>query len=284
MPALGSLRVLALRVVALAAALGCAAGGASAQTSDLVSTTAFRVCADPAALPMSNELGEGYENQIAELFASKLGRPVEYTWFPMATGFIRKTLRENKCDVVIGYAQGHELVLNTNHYFTSAYTLVVPKDGALSAVTELADPALQGLKLGVIAGSPPATHMARNGLIGLAKPYHLVVDRRHDSPAEEMLSDLASGEIDGALLWGPIAGPLVQTGYPDLQVTPLLKETLPPRLFFRITMGVRQGEKVWQRKLNSLIRRNQPQINGILEQAGVPLLNDMGTSVLEVTH
>jgi hypothetical protein len=51
-------------------------------------------------------------------------------------------------------------------------------------------------------------------------------------------------------------------------------------MFYRITMGVRQGEKVWQRKLNSLIRRNQAEIDAILMEAGVPLLDDMGTTVL----
>ncbi|MGB0905076.1 MAG: amino acid ABC transporter substrate-binding protein, partial [Mangrovicoccus sp.] len=68
--------------------------------------------------------------------------------------------------------------------------------------------------------------------------------------------------------------------HPDLMVIPLLQETLPPRLFYRITMGVRLGDKVWQRKLNSLIRRNQSEINAILSEAGVPLVTDMGTELL----
>lgn len=252
---------------------------AGAQTSDLVSHNAFRVCADPANLPMSDKAGTGYENKLAELFAAKLELPVSYTWYPMATGFIRNTLRANRCDVVIGYAQGDEMVLNTNHYMTSVYTLIVPKDGELAEVTTLSDDRLKGKRIGIVAGSPPATHMARNGLMGQARPYHLVVDRRYESPAVDMLADLAAGEIDAAILWGPIGGPLVKQGYPNFQVTPLIKETLPPRLFFRITMGVRQGEKVWQRKLNSLIRRNQKDINAILLAAGVPLVNDMGTAL-----
>ncbi|MEL6121718.1 MAG: amino acid ABC transporter substrate-binding protein, partial [Pseudomonadota bacterium] len=94
---------------------------ASAQTSDLVSGNALRVCADPANLPISAQDGSGYENKLAELVAAKLEKPVEYTWFPQATGFIRQTLSAKRCDIVIGYAQGHELVLNTNHYFTSSY-------------------------------------------------------------------------------------------------------------------------------------------------------------------
>lgn len=268
------------------AALICAlilSGGAQAQTSDLVSKTALRVCADPANYPMSDKDGTGFENQMADLIADRLGVPVQYTWYPMATGFIRNSLRANRCDIVMGYAQGHELVLNTNHYYTSAYTLVVPADGPLAGVDTLSDTALQGKAIGIIAGSPPATHMARNGLLLKAKAYNLVVDRRHESPAVDMLDDLAAGTTDAAILWGPIAGPLVKQGYPGLQVTPLTREELPPRLFFRITMGVRQGEKVWQRKLNSLIRRNRAEINALLDEAGVPLLNDMGTEPLDLS-
>ena len=266
---------------ALVVALLFAPGTLAAQTSDLVSNNALRVCADPANYPMSNDAGEGYENKLAELIAGQLDLPVQYTWYPQATGFIRNTLKAKRCDIVMGYAQGHELVLNTNHYFTSAYALIVPEDGDLATVQTLGDPVLDGRRVGIIAGTPPAAHMARNGLTAKAKVYNLVVDRRHESPVVDMLDDLAAGDIDAAILWGPLGGPLVKSDYPGMKVIPLVKETLPPRLFFRITMGVRQGEKVWQRKLNSLIRRNQDEINGILWDAGVPLLNDLGTEVLE---
>lgn len=260
------------------------AGAAVAQTSDLVSTNALRVCADPANHPMSSKDETGFENQLADLIGEKLELPVQYTWYPMATGFIRNTLRVKKCDLVIGYAQGHELVLNTNHYLTSVYALIVPKDGDLVDVETLSDPALSNRRIGIIAGTPPAAHMARNGLIAKAKPYQLVVDRRHDSPAAEMLADLAAGEIDAAVLWGPLGGPLVKQGYPDMEVIPLVKEEQSPRLFYRITMGVRQGEKVWQRQLNSLIRRNQDEINQILADAGVPLISDLGTEVMDLDN
>ena len=270
---------------ALALVLGVShAGSVRAQTSDLVSQNALRVCADPANFPMSAKDETGYENKLADLVAAKLELPVQYTWYPQATGFIRQTLRAKRCDIVMGYAQGHELVLNTNHYFTSVYALIVPEGSDLAGVDALADPALKGRRIGIVAGTPPAAHMARNGLIAKAKPYNLVVDRRHESPAINMLDDLQAGEIDAAILWGPLGGPLVQAQYPGLNVIPLVKETLPPRLFFRITMGVRQGEKVWQRKLNSLIRRNQDEINALLVEAGVPLVSDLGTEVLEISQ
>ena len=253
---------------------------AGAQTADIVSTTALRVCADPANLPLSGKDQPGFENEIAKLFAQELDRPLETVWFPMGPGFIRKTLRAGLCDVVIGYAQGDELVQNTNHYYTSVYVLVTRSDDPLAKVQTLSDPALQGKHIGIVAGTPPATHVAVNGLMALAKPYPLIVDRRVQDPARDMLADLKSGAIDAAILWGPIGGPLTK-GDAALTVIPLLKETASPKLFYRITMGVRPSDQDWKRELNSLIRRNQDELDAILREAGVPLGDDQGSALKE---
>jgi len=90
-----------------------------------------------------------------------------------------------------------------------------------------------------------------------------------------MLVQVKSGELAAAVLWGPLAGPLVKAD-PELQFTPLVKETTGPKMFYRITMGVRLGEDSWKRELNSLIRRNQDGIDAILRDAGVPILDDYG--------
>ena len=263
-----------MRLPALAFCLALAAP-AGAQVADLVDRSAFRVCADPANLPLSSEDGTGFENRLAELFAEKLEVPVQYTWFPQVIGFVRQTLSAGKCDVVMGYAQGDELVLNTNHYYTSTHVLVVRADSDLANVDHLSDPALKGRKLGVVAGAPPTTHVARLGMMRDAKPYDLMTDRRVENPAGDMLKDVEEGVTDGALMWGPIAGPMAKDNA-NLKVIPLLKETATPRLFFRITMGVRAGEDVWKRELNSQIRRNQAEIDAILRDAGVPLVDDYG--------
>src|SRR6201988_3794705 len=175
------------RTAALIAALSGAAfvtvaGVAQAQRVDLVDRAALRVCADPANIPFSNDKGEGFENKIADIVAGDLKIPVEYTWFPQATGFIRNTLFAKRCDVVMGYAQGDDLVLNTNHYYRSTYALVLRKGAGLDGVDSLGDPRLRGKRIGVIAGTPPATAMAQLGLIEHAKPYALMVDRRYESP------------------------------------------------------------------------------------------------------
>lgn len=268
------------RAARLAVALILAGAGAQAQVADLRSTTAFRVCADPAAVPMSSEDGSGFENKLAELFAKQLDLPVQYFWFPQGAGFVRKTLRDGNCDVVMGYAQGDELVQNTNHYFTSVYGLVTRKDSELAKVDHLRDPALKDHNIGVVAGTPPATHLAKAGLAKDMRGWDLFVDRRVENPVGDMLDGLRDGSLDAAVLWGPLVGPLVKDD-PDLQFTPLLKEEGAPKMFYRITMGVRLGEDEWKRQLNSLIRRNQAEIDTILRDAGVPLADDYGKALKE---
>jgi len=270
-------KLAALLSGAVGASLAAFVVTAQAQRIDLVDRTALRVCADPANLPFSNDKGEGFENKIADLVAGELKLPVEYTWFPQAIGFIRQTLFAKRCDVVLGYAQGDDLVLNTNHYYRSTYALVHRKDGALDGITGLSDPRLQGKHIGIIAGTPPATTMAQLGLIQHARPYPLMVDRRYESPGERMIADIQSGEIEAGVLWGPIAGYFAPKA--GLAVVPLLKDEGAARMAYRITFGVRPLDDEWKRQLNVLIAKRQGDLDAILLQFGVPLLDEQSNLI-----
>jgi len=241
---------------------------------ELVDPKVLRVCADPRNLPFSNEKGEGFENKLAELFAEKLQKKLDYMYFPQATGFVRMTLGAHRCDVIMGFPQGDELVQGTNPYYRTAYALVAKPGSGLDEVSTLEDERLKGKHIGIVAGTPPATNMAANGLMMNAKPYPLMIDTRYDSSAEAMIGDLVSGTIDAGILWGPMAGFYAKRASPQLHVTPLVKETTGPRLTFRIGMGVRGADQNWKRLLNRLIQENQPAINKILLDYGVPLLDE----------
>jgi hypothetical protein len=71
-----------------------------------------------------------------------------------------------------------------------------------------------------------------------------------------------------------MAGYYAKQANPSLHVTPLVKETSGPRLIYRIGMGVRAADQNWKRLLNRLIQENQPAINKILLDFGVPLLDE----------
>jgi quinoprotein dehydrogenase-associated probable ABC transporter substrate-binding protein len=238
---------------------------------ELVDPTTFRVCADPRNLPFSDEAGAGFENKIAALFAEKLGQPVSYTYFPQVIGFVRNTLNALRCDVVMGVAVGDTLTQTTNPYYHTTYALVFKPGTGLDGITSLEDPRLKDKHIGIVAGTPPATIMVQDGLMALAKPYPLTVDTRVDAPARAMVDDIATGQIDAGVLWGPMAGYHAKRA--KLAVVPLVNEH-GERMDFRIAMGVRHGDQEWKRKLNRLIAENQPEINRILAEYGVPLLDD----------
>ena len=267
------------RLAALSGAIVLVAAAAAAQTSDLVTRAALRVCADPANLPFSNEAEAGFENKIAELLARDLGVPLHYTWFPQATGFLRNTLAAKRCDLVMGYAAGSDPVQNSNPYYRSAWVLITRQNDGLDGIKELGDPRLQGKRLGVVGGTPPATLLALNGLIAQAKPYPLTVDRRYESPSEDMVRDIGSGEIDGGILWGPIGGYFAKLAGKPLAVAPLTRHEAGVPMTFRITFGIRHGETEWKHRLNDFIAARQGEINRVLLDYGVPLIDEQDRPV-----
>jgi quinoprotein dehydrogenase-associated probable ABC transporter substrate-binding protein len=241
---------------------------------ELVDPKVFRVCADPHNMPFSTDREEGFENKLAQLFAAQLGKSLSYTWYPQAPGFVRNTLRAYKCDVLMGMPQGDDIVQITNPYYRTAYALATKQGSGLDGVDTLRDPRLKGKHLGVVAGTPPADYMAVNGLMAGAKPYRLVVDTRVDSSAAAMMRDLATGAVDGGILWGPMAGYYARLAPSNVTVVPLVKEIGGPRLVYRIAMGVRQTDQEWKRLLNRKIAENQNAINKLLLSFGVPLLDE----------
>jgi quinoprotein dehydrogenase-associated probable ABC transporter substrate-binding protein len=248
---------------------------------ELIEPKVLRVCADPHNMPFSTEKGEGFENKLAELFAEKLGKGLSYTWYPQAPGFVRNTLAAHKCDAVMGVPQGDDLLQVTNPYYRTAYALVFKQGRGLEGIETLGDPRLKGKRIGVVAGTPPGNNMVTNGLMANAKPYRLVVDTRVDASAVAMMNDLAAGEIDAGVLWGPMAGYYARQANPAVNVVPLTKETSGPRLAYRIAMGVRYADQDWKRLLNRTIQDNQPAINKLLLGFGVPIIDDNDRPITE---
>jgi len=281
---------LALRLLALIAAF--AAARSEAQTNqvqppgnqnslELVDPKTLRVCADPRSMPFSTQAGEGFENKIAELFAHKLGKDLAYEWYPQATGFVRMTLMQRRCDVVMGYPLGDDLVQPTNPYYRSAYALIFKPRTGLDGIEDLEDARLKDKRIGVVAGTPPSNNMAAAGLMARATPYPLVVDTRVDSSPEAMIHDLESGVIDAGVLWGPIAGYYAKQAKSPLSLVLLTKEKSGPPMAYRIVMGVRRSDQDWKRELNSLISANQKEIDHILLSYGVPLLDEKDNQIKE---
>ena len=250
---------------------------------ELVDPDVFRACGDPRNLPFSNEKGEGFENKLAELFAAKLGKKLSYAYYPQATGFVRMTLGSFRCDVIMGFPQGDDQAQLTIPYYRTTYALITKQGSGLEDVATISDPRLKDKRIGIVARTPPSTVMAMNGLLAHAKSYPLFIDTRADSSAQAMLDDLARGDIDCGILWGPMAGYYAARANPPLVVVPLVKETIGAPMTFRIGMAVRPSDQEWKRTLNRLIKENQAEINKLLISYNIPILDESNAPITAET-
>jgi mxaJ protein len=241
----------------------------------------LRVCADPNALPHSNERREGFENAIVELLARDLGRSVRYTWWAQRRGFIRNTLRAGACDVVAGVPAGYELTLTTSPYYRSTYVFVQRADAAPAVVRSLDDPALRRLRVGVQligddgVNTPPAHALTARGIVDNVRGFSVYGDYAQASPAAAIVHAVSAGDVDIALVWGPLAGYFARRARVPLAVTPLAPAAEPPLTFvFDIAMGVRRGDVALRDELEAALERRRADIGRILDRYGVPALHD----------
>lgn len=266
--------------LALVTALGALAPISVLQAAD---GELFKVCAPPYTQPMSDMDGSGYENRIAEMFATQLGQKAAFTWFPQRMGFIRATLKNNetddgsyKCDYVMGVVENFELAATTRPYMRSTWAMVVRKGAGIdwlesqTALKQLDDAKKQQLKIGIWDQGPTTEWIYKLGLIEQSTPYPMMSGDPKQSPGDVVAAALASGDVNVSFLWGPLAGHVAKQN-PDLHVIPL-DEDEGIKFDFQIAMAVRHGDEKRLQQLNGLIEKNQPAIDELLADYGVPLL------------
>ena len=278
------------RVLAVLAVTVCAApAGAQAPWETL------RVCADPNNLPFSNRNEEGFENELAQIWARELGVEVEYTWFPQRRGFERNTLTAEdaerggyKCDVIVGVPDGYDLAMTTRPYYRSTYALVYVDDRELDIreandLIDLPRTVRDTLRIGVFTPGPAAEWLARHGLHQQMVPYSALDGDPDAYPGKIIENELLAGELDAAILWGPIAGYFAARAAPKkIAVVPLRSE---PGIQFEFAMaaGVRFGERESRARLEDLMTRTAASATALFAEYHIPVIEDP-TEVVYVTN
>ncbi|MBZ9814670.1 substrate-binding domain-containing protein [Mesorhizobium sp. CA7] len=245
----------------------------------------LRVCADPNNLPFSNAAGQGFENRIAEIIAADLGAKLTYTWWAQRRGFVRNTLKAGLCDLVPGTPANLEMLRTTTPYYRSSYVFVTRQDGP--DVASFNDPRLRYMRIGVQligddgANSPPVQALGRRGIIGHLVGYPVYGDYSAPNPPARIVEAVASGEIDLAVVWGPLAGYFAQKQKVPLRITPVAPRIDGPQLpmIYDISMGVRREDDALRGDVNNALARHKAEIDALLAQYGVPRLDALGSTV-----
>jgi mxaJ protein len=258
-----------LRLAALTAVL-LLAGPATARE--------LRVCADPNNLPFSNDRLEGFENKIVAVVAHELGAVPTYTWWAQRRGFIRNTLKSGACDLVPGTPSRMEMLRTTAPYYRSSYVFVTRADAPV--IRSLDDPMLRELKIGVQligddgSNTPPAHALAQRGITQNVRGYSVYGDYREESPPARIIAAVARGEIDAAIVWGPLAGYFAHRQPVPLRLAAVEPQTdagLP--MAFDIAMGVRKEDSALHDQIDTALVHRRAEINAILRDYRVPLVD-----------
>lgn len=245
----------------------------------------LRVCADPNNLPFSNEREEGFENHLARLVADEMGRELRYTWWAQRRGFVRNTLRAGECDLVMGIPSSFELVLPTRPYYRSTYTFVYRADAGFD-ITSFDDPKLRQLRVGVHligddgANAPPAHALSNRGMVGNVVGFTIYGDYSQPNPPARIIDAVARGEIDVAVVWGPLAGYFAPRAAVPLEIRPVSPQIDLPFLPFvyDISMGVARGDSALKLAVEEVLARRQGEVEAILDEFGVPRVGGVGAA------
>ena len=232
--------------------------------------TEFKVCADPDNMPYSNLKQEGFEDKIAALLAQELGKKLSFQYAYYRQGFLRNTLNANRCDVVMSTTADNDSMRTTMPYYRSGYVFVYRKSSGYN-IKDWNSPDLRKGIIGIVGQSPPSRPLSDHGLMANARPYRL--QRDLNLPPSEMIDDLVKGDIDVAIIWGPIGGYFAKKASIPLEVVMIPEyegKNVRGKENWNIAIGVRHKDKARQQEINAALERRKADIDKILDEYGVP--------------
>ena len=253
--------------------------GLALSSCNLVPQRTLTACADPNNLPFSNRAGQGFENRLASMIASDLDAKLDYVWWAQRRGYVRNTLNEAKCDFWPGIASNVEMVATTRPYYRSTYMFVSRHDANLKGLT-LDDPRLKRLKIGVqmvgndASNTPPAHALAERGVIGNVRGYMIYGDYRRPNPPVAVVEAVERGDVDVALVWGPLAGFFAAKSPVPLRlepVTPWFADQQWP-MQFDVSVGVRKDDQKLLKAIDRVLVRRKIDIGRLLAAYRVPVV------------
>jgi mxaJ protein len=232
--------------------------------------TEFRVCADPDNIPYSNLKQEGFEDKIAEILAKDLGKKLVYAYAYNRQGFLRNTINAMRCDVIIGMTSDFDALRTSKPYYRSGHVFVWRKDSNYD-ISDWNSPDLRKGIIGIVDRSPATIPLRDHDLMTNAKPYRLQRDLH--LPPSFLIDDLAKGDIDVAILWGPLAGYYVKNSKVPLEMRMIPeynKIDLKGKEYWNISVATRHKDKQLMTLINGALERHKDEIAKILKDYGIP--------------
>lgn len=264
----------------------CLGGNLAIAPAQAEQNKALKVCAAENEMPYSNKAGEGFENKLALLVGKALGKKVEYVFWNDPRYYIRDTLYKELCDVVLGVDKGDPSVLTTRPYYRSGYVFISREADNL-VLDNWSSEALRKVKLiAFVPGTPPEVMLRTigryNDMFNYSQELVGFKSRRNQYvkyESSKLVSEVSSGHAEVAALWGPSAARYVKASATPLTMTMIPDDNVRADgqkvdFHYSTSMGVRKNDPTLLAQLNKVIEDNQDDITELLEEEGIPLVDE----------
>lgn len=245
----------------------------------------LRICASEVEAPFSQKDGQGFENRIAKVLATAMGREAVFVWSPKAAIYqVRDGLDKNLCDVVMGVDTGDERVLSSKPYYRTSYVFVTKADRNVTT-GDWQDKQIKDLGRFVVRFYSPGETMLKKlgkyednaaylySLVNFRSPRNQYVEIQ----GERMVSEVAGGEADIAFAFAPEVARYVKASPVPLRMTVATTDLsrfdgTPIPLHYNQSVAVRKGDEALLRDIDAGLVKARTEIDAILTEEGIPLL------------
>jgi ABC-type amino acid transport substrate-binding protein len=134
---------------------------------------------------------------------------------------------------------------------------------------------LKNVRIGIhVVGddfAPPAAALAYRGITSNIVGYSLFGTKGEANPASKLIDAVARGDVDVAIVWGPLAGFFSRNSAVALDVVPVS----PPMFMgipftFATSLAVRKGDDALAQRLDSALNAQSSEVKRILSEYAVP--------------
>lgn len=245
----------------------------------------LRVCASTKDAPYSTASLTGFENALAQVLADEMKLPLEVVAIDNdAIYLVRDGIEKDRCDVLMGVDSGDQRLLTSAPYYRSGYALISRAESGFDGDTWQAVDSPDVKTVSYRYHSPAETIMKYTGRYEYNMIYQASLtnfeDRRNkytQVPADRVVSEVAAGHADLAIIFAPEAARYVRDSRVPLKMT-LIRNDIERSdgkiipLSYDQSVGVVKSKPELLDKVNAALAAAGPQITAVLTQEGIPLL------------
>lgn len=256
-------------------------------------TEALRVCASTKDAPYSNAALTGFENVLAGVLAEEMQMPLELVKIDNdAIYLVRDGIEKGLCDVLMGVDSGDSRLLTSQPYYRSGYAFISREEAGFDG-EKWQDLDREGIKtVAYRYHSPAETIMKYTGRYEYNMIYQASLtnfeDRRNkytQVPADRVVSEVAAGTADLAIIFAPEAARYVRDSRVPLKMTLITNEIersdgriIP--LQYDQSVGVVSSKPGLLEKVDEALTRAKDRIEAVLKEEGIPTLPPGGNRSL----